>query len=244
MRDLREIRNRRSNRRKGGLFSFFTGALIFLFFSVAIWVFMDWKGIGEKKIVQTLTPGRMIHSGTPRQVSIPSGGEQPSVVSQIPKTVKELNLPSVQISERRGEKSALNPENSQTTNSYDGGPSDSQIQDSSNTEEWVINALDPDNQKPSADSGSVDLTPVRGEQGKMYTIQVAAFREKVRADILIEELKDKGYSAYLQIGMIKKGEDWYRVRVGAFKNREEAKREVDNLPKQGSLPPYITQMVH
>jgi len=69
MRSLREMRNKRSNRRKGRSFSFFSGGLIFLFFSVAIWAFMDWKDIGEKKVVQTLTPGRMIHSGLQKRYS-------------------------------------------------------------------------------------------------------------------------------------------------------------------------------
>jgi len=85
MRDLREMRNKRSNRRKGRSFPFFSGGLIFLFLSVAIWAFMDWRDIGEKKVVQTLTPGRMIHSGIQKRAPIPHDEKQATAVSQVPK---------------------------------------------------------------------------------------------------------------------------------------------------------------
>ena len=244
MRDLREMSKKRSDRRKGRSFSFFSAGLIFLFLSVAIWVFMDWKDIGEKKVVQTLTPGRMIHSGLEKRVPIPHDEKQPAAVSQDPKIAKNLSLPTVQVSERRGEKSALNLEDLQTSDADHDVSLSSQKQNNSNTEEWMINSLGPSNPKSSSDRKGIDLRPVQDEPTKIYTIQVAAFREKVRADALVEELKDKGYSAYLQLGEIKKGEGWYRVRVGAFQFKEEAMREVENLQGQEALPPYITLMTH
>ena len=243
MRDLREMRNKTNDRRKGGSFSFFSWGLIFLFFSVAIWAFMEWKDIGEKKVVQTLTPGRMIHSGLDKRAGTPHDEKKSTAVSQVSKILKGQRVQSVQVS-GSGEKPPLKLEELQTPDFKNEGTSSSQNQNSSNTEEWRINSLGPSNQKFSSGRKGIGLTPVQGEPTKIYTVQVAAFREKVHADALIEELKDKGYSAYLQVGEIKKGEGWYRVRVGAFQYKEEAKREAENLLGQETLPPYITLMAH
>lgn len=50
-----------------------------------------------------------------------------------------------------------------------------------------------------------------------YTIQVASFKERGRAENLVSELKDKGFSPLY----IRTRGEWFEVCVGRFGNREE-----------------------
>ena len=67
--------------------------------------------------------------------------------------------------------------------------------------------------------------------GKVYTIQVAAFKSKNEkdADRLVAKLKSKGYDAYRKIIKIKDKGIWIRVRVGKYKSRAEASPTVKKL---------------
>jgi hypothetical protein len=68
----------------------------------------------------------------------------------------------------------------------------------------------------------------RGESdlGKRYTLQIAAFKDTdvERAEKLANELKDRGYYAYITpvYDSIKR-ETWNLIRIGKFKTREEAR---------------------
>lgn len=55
-----------------------------------------------------------------------------------------------------------------------------------------------------------------------FTINVASFRERVRAERLMNELKGKGYKAFVAEAPIPQKGTWYRVSVGHFPSREEA----------------------
>jgi septal ring-binding cell division protein DamX len=52
-------------------------------------------------------------------------------------------------------------------------------------------------------------------------------------------LKAKGYDSYLLSTTIK-GRDWYRVRVGHFATREEAKTLQENLQTKENFTKAIT----
>lgn len=56
----------------------------------------------------------------------------------------------------------------------------------------------------------------------VWTVQLNAFRQERDANRLAKRLKDKGYDAYVASTDIK-GKTWYRVRVGQFATREEAR---------------------
>lgn len=55
-----------------------------------------------------------------------------------------------------------------------------------------------------------------------FTVNVASFRERVRAERLMNELKGKGYKAFVAEAPIPQKGTWYRVSVGHFPSREEA----------------------
>ena len=65
----------------------------------------------------------------------------------------------------------------------------------------------------------------------VYTIQVASFKDKIRADQSITELKDKGYDAYsIPRNLGEKG-TWHRVYVGQFTTKEQAKEFLTTIKK-------------
>lgn len=64
-----------------------------------------------------------------------------------------------------------------------------------------------------------------------YTIQAASLRTQEDADQMTATLKRKGYSAYTVKALVRDKEIWYRVRIGAFKDRIEAKPTLSKLKK-------------
>ncbi|MFC1812587.1 SPOR domain-containing protein [Thermodesulfobacteriota bacterium] len=63
------------------------------------------------------------------------------------------------------------------------------------------------------------------------TLQVAAFKNRERADRMIDILKQKGYDAYRDTHKVSGNSTWYRVRIGSFKNREDAGSTLRMLQK-------------
>ena len=80
--------------------------------------------------------------------------------------------------------------------------------------------------------------------GKVYTIQVAAFKSKneTGANRLIDKLKSKGYDAYRTIIKVKDKGIWIRVRVGKYKSKAEAKPTLEKLKKSDPrLKPIVVE---
>jgi cell division septation protein DedD len=72
--------------------------------------------------------------------------------------------------------------------------------------------------------------------GPTYTIQAAAVRNAKDADRLIQKLKKRGYPAYRTIGKVQGKGIWFRVRIGSYKSKAEARRTLDQLKKEGHKP--------
>ncbi len=66
------------------------------------------------------------------------------------------------------------------------------------------------------------------ESGKAWTVQVNAFPDEKSAKTWVDRLKNKGYNAYVT-EVNTKGKIWYRVRVGQYGTREEAKKVEEAL---------------
>lgn len=67
------------------------------------------------------------------------------------------------------------------------------------------------------------------EAEKQVTIQVASFKEAGEAREMVRMLRKKGYRAYVLPGEIPDKGFYYRVRVGAFKRRADAKETLKRL---------------
>jgi D-alanyl-D-alanine carboxypeptidase len=73
-----------------------------------------------------------------------------------------------------------------------------------------------------------------------YTVQVGAFREKKRAEILRQKLRKHGYSAYLSATGNRTAR-LYRVRVGEFDTPVAAKQVVGRLKSQMGLQALVAK---
>ncbi len=69
--------------------------------------------------------------------------------------------------------------------------------------------------------------------GKVYTIQVSAVKVAADADRLVAQLNQKGYPAYRTISKVEGKGIWFRVRVGKYKSRADARAMVQRLKKAG-----------
>lgn len=67
---------------------------------------------------------------------------------------------------------------------------------------------------------------------KPYTIQIGSFRAKENALAAVRRLSALGYQAWIEEAWVEK-ERYYRVRLGEFTSRDEARRVSDQLQTQG-----------
>ena len=72
--------------------------------------------------------------------------------------------------------------------------------------------------------------------GSIYTVQVAAVKTAGDADRLVARLKKQGFSAYRVIGKVPGKGIWYRVRVGKYASKSEARRTLEKLQRKGLKP--------
>jgi len=74
-------------------------------------------------------------------------------------------------------------------------------------------------------SALVSVSPhaVAASGSKTFTIQVASFKDKVRAEKALNQAQERGYSAYIDSQSRESGGFWYRVCIGKFNVQEEAK---------------------
>ena len=65
--------------------------------------------------------------------------------------------------------------------------------------------------------------------GAGFTIQVASFQDKARAELVSEELKKKGYIPVISAKDLGDKGIWYRVSVGDFESEEKARELLKTL---------------
>jgi cell division septation protein DedD len=75
-----------------------------------------------------------------------------------------------------------------------------------------------------------------------FTVNLASFKPKERADQYAEKLKKIGIDAFVwEVDLPEKGK-WYRVAVGRFPTLEEAKNYKEKLKEKGISGTYITKV--
>jgi cell division protein FtsN len=89
-------------------------------------------------------------------------------------------------------------------------------------------------QKPSSASKSKIRPAV-----KTNTVQAASVKNARAADRLVAELKKTGFHAYRAIGKVPGKGIWYRVRVGKYRNKADARNTMQKLKKAGIKPILI-----
>jgi cell division septation protein DedD len=102
-----------------------------------------------------------------------------------------------------------------------------------NGEESKSEELKPQESKPSKESEI---------ETDKYAIQVAAFKEMERAQRVTNELKEKGYDAYMISTYNSRGEAWNLVKVGKFKTKEEAQDFASVFQKKESMETIVEEL--
>jgi cell division protein FtsN len=73
--------------------------------------------------------------------------------------------------------------------------------------------------------------PEPTESQKRFTVQVASTKDLKGADRMVSRLKTKGYPAYKVLGKVPGKGIWIRIRVGPYKNKNEAEKALAKLKK-------------
>lgn len=75
---------------------------------------------------------------------------------------------------------------------------------------------------------------------KPWVIQVKATQDEADGEELTENLKKKGFRAYLTVFEGSGKGTWYRIRVGGYADRSEAEADFERLKKEQFSPWIIT----
>ncbi|MBW2031537.1 MAG: SPOR domain-containing protein [Deltaproteobacteria bacterium] len=77
--------------------------------------------------------------------------------------------------------------------------------------------------------------------GPRYTVQLASLGELDRAEGLIRDLKEKGYSAYYyQVNI--RGKTYYRIRSGKFDTKREAVEFARELERKAGIKGFVSKL--
>ena len=80
-----------------------------------------------------------------------------------------------------------------------------------------------------------------GEERRVYSVHVGSFKMKNNADRLVERLTRIGYNAREEFISLPQKGSWYRVLVGTFNTREDAKTLFVRLKDEEDLPALVIE---
>ncbi len=80
---------------------------------------------------------------------------------------------------------------------------------------------------------------IKSAENAKYSLQVGSYQQMADANSAVEKLKGKGYRAFLMIADIPDRGRWYRVRVGGFASREEAKKYQQQFESQETMQAIV-----
>lgn len=88
-------------------------------------------------------------------------------------------------------------------------------------------------QKPKQTPRKTTVNPVSDKDKAVfkYAIQVASFKGLDEARESVSRFRGKGFSAYYVKAVVRENEIWYRVRIGAYKDRIDAGKTLARLEK-------------
>ena len=85
-------------------------------------------------------------------------------------------------------------------------------------------------------------TPSGEPSEVIFTVQAGAFRNASYAKAFETWLKEKGYSAYMTLSESKEGEKLYKVYIGKFTEREEAKTLSEKIRNSEGIQTFVTSL--
>lgn len=74
----------------------------------------------------------------------------------------------------------------------------------------------------------------------LYTVQVASLRSKESSQRIADELKKKGYNAFVAASSSSGAGPWYRVRIGNYKRKSDAVNMAERM-KNESFQPIVVR---
>lgn len=98
----------------------------------------------------------------------------------------------------------------------------------------------PSTARPPALVKPAPVKPAAPSTATAYTIQLGAFTTMDKAAQFQAGLTKKGLATRVDRVINPDGKLWFKVRVGAYATRAEAKQAVARVAKQSGLKPYIT----
>jgi cell division septation protein DedD len=90
--------------------------------------------------------------------------------------------------------------------------------------------------KPGREGSPTAPPPSKG----VYTLQLASFEEKAKAESMVRDFISKGHDAYSYEVWVK-GKTYYRVRCGRFMTREEAEAYAAKLHKSLNVRGFVSR---
>ncbi|MFQ6077652.1 MAG: SPOR domain-containing protein [Thermodesulfobacteriota bacterium] len=75
-----------------------------------------------------------------------------------------------------------------------------------------------------------------------FTVNIGSFRERTRAERLMNELKAKGYKAFVAEATIPQKGTWYRVSLGRFPSRKEAQTFARAVKEKEGIDFFVREL--
>lgn len=207
------------------VFSFLTASVfIFLF---GMWVGRDLteRRLAEEPVLRMAVPVRPTPGGPPDEV----GKEFYEGLKT--KAYEQLQTPVVPTAEPSAEPTASPPELSTPTRAVPTRPVPT-----------ATRAVAPKPPTPPRAASPRAAPTAAGEarQGQLWTVQVGATMDSSEALETTLRLRAQGFAAYTVQAPLR-GQTWYRIRVGRFANRDEARDVEAKLRQTGEFKgAYVT----
>jgi cell division septation protein DedD len=78
--------------------------------------------------------------------------------------------------------------------------------------------------------------------GTRFTLQISSFQSRTEADALLARLSAAGYRPYIVVSEVDDRGTFYRVRIGEYEGKTEARAAKKEFEKKQHLIAYVTRM--
>lgn len=80
---------------------------------------------------------------------------------------------------------------------------------------------------------------IKAAENAKYALQVGSYQQMAEANAAVQKWRSKGYPAYMMIADIPDRGRWYRVRLGGFANRSEARKYKQQFEAQEAVETIV-----